>query len=720
VHKPTPGTPGGGWSTSCGPNGCPTPAPATPPAPGSPLGPSNAGAGGPGGPGHAGGSGAARLNAAGSTDPNTTGPVTGGPRQNTLDPNQSLKTARGPPPGPDPTNASTAITSGPVRPSPGRPNDDGGFFGAVHRTWDSLVGTNVANEPHDGGYVPAHGNTPAQVDEGRVNSVDVVEREADVFGYIPATAPEGRIAGGAIRGLKELYAGGEHAPQGPTSIPITGTPRGEPSTSGGPGHGPDPVSTNPPATGANPGKTSPPTADPGPGRIINRPGTTPAARAQGRPDRPTTAPAGRPRPGADVRPSGPATSRPGQRVSGPRTDRDPALIGSGSPTKPATGGGSPQARTAPGTRTAPSRPQAPRIDDPAPARPVPTTRPAPDTAPGGQPDLPTPAPTTTRSHPGADTDTGTGVPTTPLQRPVGQSSGPETDHNPHQPVTRPGSQPDGPPTVGGGEKARANRYHDGQLHQWDDQQQRWRPIAQADSGGSEEPSGVSAGGNRPLAAAGAGQRPTPTGEPERLTDQPGPGYRGPAASSAGTGGQPWLRRQDDDFHSPLNHKNIRKSHFDEEGNFAPANPYGQTTIVQHIVGKGENIKGNSPYTSWSPERASPKDFGTNYVKLDLPRLQSDIAAGKVNEVEIIPQERIRQEIQASADEIAGRPVDVSLPVDASDTEVQNLAKSFGLSRKATERITQRIVDMKNTTRDQEWLIRGTIPGRYISGPHGKK
>ena len=103
VHNETAGPPGGssGSATSCGSSGsgCPTPAPGTPAAPGSgiPLGPSNAGTGNPGGPGHGGGAGAARLAGSGSTDPNATQSVTGGPKLNTLDPNQSPNTARGPP-----------------------------------------------------------------------------------------------------------------------------------------------------------------------------------------------------------------------------------------------------------------------------------------------------------------------------------------------------------------------------------------------------------------------------------------------------------------------------------------------------------------------------------------------------------------------------------------------------------------------------------------------
>jgi len=273
----------GGSTGSCGANGssCPTPPPAAPPAPGSPVGPSNAGTGGTGGPGNVGGSGSARLNAAGATDPNATGAVAGGPKQNTLDPNQSANTARGPPA--DPTNPNAApINPGPAKPTPGSPADDGGFFGGIKRTWDSLAADNSANEPTNGGYIPAHGNTPAQVDYTGLKPVDLVEKEADVFGYIPATAPEGRVAGGLIRGAKQIYAGGARQPEGPTSIPATGTPRGEPSASGGLGNDGAPAGTTPPAGGPNPGQGSPPAADSGPGRIISRPSAKPGTRSPSR------------------------------------------------------------------------------------------------------------------------------------------------------------------------------------------------------------------------------------------------------------------------------------------------------------------------------------------------------------------------------------------------------------------------------------------------------
>jgi hypothetical protein len=493
------------------------------------------------------------LNAAGSTDPNTTGPVTSGPRQNTVDPNQSANTARGPPapttdpsqqsglptptpaPGkPVPTRSSAATDgldpvvsgtalgtiAGPT--APGRPttsntatgNDpnsvpglgqfarpgatvppfpaqqESGFVSSVHG-FGQWVGLEPDPNEHNtgGGYVPAHDGIPAKVDEGEARFVDLTKPEAEVLGVLPV----GRAVKGVKLGAEVAGAGvkawqDSHPSSPPAARPTPArTPAEQPAVGSGPAAPVPPRAQTPPQ--ASNGGSSDPAAGSGPGRVLPRPNRPSPGDGTARPaprPAPTTAPAGRPRAGADVRPSGPAGSRPGQRVGGPRTDREPAPIGAGAP-RPATGGPeSPQALTTPGTRIAPARPQAPRIAEPAPARPIPNTRPAPDAAPGGQSRLPAPDPTATGPRSGAGTDVGPSVPTTPRQ--VGQPSSPDTN-NPA--AGWPGGQPDGPPTVGGGEKARGNRYQDGTLERWDAGQQRWLPIAGGDGGAAP----TSAGGD---------------------------------------------------------------------------------------------------------------------------------------------------------------------------------------------------------------------------------
>ncbi|ONK13781.1 hypothetical protein [Streptomyces sp. MP131-18] len=182
-------------------------------------------------------------------------------------------------------------------------------------------------------------------------------------------------------------------------------------------------------------------------------------------------------------------------------------------------------------------------------------------------------------------------------------------------------------------------------------------------------------------------------------------------------GRPDLTRQDNDFYAQQNHKGQRKSHLNADGDLVPANPTGAAGIVDHVVGKGP-IKSDSPFTSLSREGAAAKDFGNSYIRVDLPTLEQDIAAGRVQGVEIYSPEEVQAAIQGSADSIAGRPVDVTVSPHASRAEIDELARSYGLSEDATNQIRQRIIDMKNTQRDEEWLIRGTVPNEYVDGPFG--
>ncbi|WP_327281043.1 hypothetical protein [Streptomyces sp. NBC_01205] len=79
-------------------------------------------------------------------------------------------------------------------------------------------------------------------------------------------------------------------------------------------------------------------------------------------------------------------------------------------------------------------------------------------------------------------------------------------------------------------------------------------------------------------------------------------------------------------------------------------------------------------------------------------------------------DQVQQAIQSSADGIAGRPVDLSVPPGSSRPEIEAAAAELGLGKTKTKRIEQRMVDMMNTQRDQEWLIKGIVPRGYITGP----
>jgi len=531
-----PGLPGGSTG-SCGANGCPTPA--IPPAPGSstPLGPTNAGTGGPGGPGHAGGSGAARLNAAGSTDPNNAGATTGAPRENTLDPNQSLNTARGPPaPSADLTNPNTApINPGPVKPTEDAASQSGisGWFkrqgsalassvgGSLQDTADEVgglardFGTDTKNSFNNvkdmaTGHAfdrPTNlpGETPQQTQDrlhpfdrdvaaaGRAIRDDPAGSAVKALPYavgfgvggvankaLLGRAESGLLSSGLSAGTRLLTRGGNRAsdtPAEPTAPPAT--PRTGPS---GPAQNGGPAETGGPAGPAGSGA----------GRVLDRtgPGSGPARPAVG----------GRPaatRPGGRVDGTGPG--RPLERATPIGGRRSPVASGSTSRTnvgatrpgsRPLTnrattdgegesaGGVATLTRPEPGTLTAPGRTRIESEPEPnAPAAPGRTR--IGDHQPDTSPQRP--------GRPGIGTTTDTN-PSAPGQRPAGQPSGPESGLDP---LARPGGQPDGPPTVGGGEKARGDVYHDGQLYRWDDKQQQWHSIARVDPGAALPPAGGS-------------------------------------------------------------------------------------------------------------------------------------------------------------------------------------------------------------------------------------
>jgi hypothetical protein len=220
-------------------------------------------------------------------------------------------------------------------------------------------------------------------------------------------------------------------------------------------------------------------------------------------------------------------------------------------------------------------------------------------------------------------------------------------------------------------------------------------------------------GRGPGRDGGSGPAPIGGDEPPAR----GPGGGPPPDSGAGPGGDPpedpRLVRKDDDFSAEYNDRRTRKSHLDAEGNLVPANPHGTTTIVEHIVGRGRDVKGNSPFTSFSAEGALAKEFGGRRIVVDLPRLRSDVESGRLSGVEVLPPERVQAELQADADRIAGRPVDLRV---RSIAEIDDRAAALGLDAAGTRQVRQRMIDMFNTRRDEEWLIKGVVPSRYIDGP----
>ncbi|MGH4029272.1 hypothetical protein ACQB60_10100 [Actinomycetota bacterium Odt1-20B] len=247
------------------------------------------------------------------------------------------------------------------------------------------------------------------------------------------------------------------------------------------------------------------------------------------------------------------------------------------------------------------------------------------------------------------------------------------------------------------------------------------PHQAGHSSASGTGAGAASGGGGGHATASNGSGPHHDGSASAGSEThhgSGGGGQDHGARHVGHGDErPHLMRQDDNFRSEHNHKGQRKSHLNSDGDLVPANPDGEATIVDHIVGRDPR-KSDSPYTSLSRNGADAKAFGTGKIIIDLPRLERDIASGRVTGVDVYSPEQVQAALQADADRIAGHHVDLTVPPGSSRAEVQEIAQSLGLSKGKTKRVAQRMVDMMNTTRDEEWLIKGVVPHEYITGPHG--
>ncbi|MDT7551869.1 MAG: hypothetical protein QOI16_405 [Pseudonocardiales bacterium] len=177
-----------------------------------------------------------------------------------------------------------------------------------------------------------------------------------------------------------------------------------------------------------------------------------------------------------------------------------------------------------------------------------------------------------------------------------------------------------------------------------------------------------------------------------------------------------LTRGDKDFSSPVNRLGTRKSHLDVRGDLVPANPEGEASVVEHVVGRRSPVKGDSPYSSFtSPGARAEVRFGGSTIEVDVVRLQADIDAGLVTGVDVVAPHRVQAAIQADADRIAGRPVDLYV----RKGHAASAAQSYGLGAEATAALRQRIIDMANAQRHHEWMIRGVVPARYVVGPHSE-
>ncbi|MDX3629323.1 actin cross-linking domain-containing toxin [Streptomyces europaeiscabiei] len=185
-----------------------------------------------------------------------------------------------------------------------------------------------------------------------------------------------------------------------------------------------------------------------------------------------------------------------------------------------------------------------------------------------------------------------------------------------------------------------------------------------------------------------------------------------------------LIRQDD-FHAlEVDTKGLRKSHFEPDIGMVPANPDGRTTAFQHVAG-AEIVerKSNSPFTSFAVA-GGEKVYGDTEFALDVYKLGLDIKAGNLQNVGILPARDLQQLIGDQIERTIGKRLDFSgLTGTSSRNDVVEFLRKNDVNvvgrggKDAIGKIAGDVRVLLNTTRDQEWLIKGTIPRSYLEGPY---
>lgn len=180
-----------------------------------------------------------------------------------------------------------------------------------------------------------------------------------------------------------------------------------------------------------------------------------------------------------------------------------------------------------------------------------------------------------------------------------------------------------------------------------------------------------------------------------------------------------LVRQDDFHMVQQDLKGLRKSYFDPDVGMIPANPEGRTTAFQHVAG-AENAarKSNSPFTSFA-EIGNHKVYGDVEFTLDAYKLGVDIKAGRLPDVGILPAKDLQRLIGDQIERAIGKRLDFTsaLSGNSSRQDVLNFLKSHDVNPAKSNKFVADVRVLLNTTRDQEWLIKGTIPKSYLEGPY---
>ena len=155
-----------------------------------------------------------------------------------------------------------------------------------------------------------------------------------------------------------------------------------------------------------------------------------------------------------------------------------------------------------------------------------------------------------------------------------------------------------------------------------------------------------------------------------------------------------VSRSDNNFYSQSNHKGAPKAYIDADGNLVPANPNGSGSAVSHVRG-GNSSK--SPYISTTDLTVSnsPKHYGNQAISIKTRKLQIDIDAERIRDVEIITHDELVSQFTNKVQQVQIRYTNNPTP---KNLRALNRANS----------------DLQNIIRDGEVLIKGIVPKKYIN------
>ncbi|MEB3750748.1 pre-toxin TG domain-containing protein [Geobacillus sp. FSL W8-0032] len=146
-----------------------------------------------------------------------------------------------------------------------------------------------------------------------------------------------------------------------------------------------------------------------------------------------------------------------------------------------------------------------------------------------------------------------------------------------------------------------------------------------------------------------------------------------------------LYRGDSLLHSSKRPNGIGKPFMSDSGNLVPANSKGiyknrQVTVIEHILGGyRRKAKSNSPYISFTGNKLVVGNYGDYLIELDISSLRKAIRSGEVKNVAILSPKQIRKLIER-------------------DRSFSDFWKKRALNW---------------TERDNEYLIRGEVPSKFI-------